>query len=126
MDGSLALNQPQTIEGVIADDMHVASLQAFLFGTLATLALILAAVGFYGIMSYLAMLRTREIGMLVGATAALALTRAISSLFYGISAADPFTFVCVATLLALVALAAYFIPAPRATKIDPMLALRCE
>ena len=127
------------------------SVQAFLLGILASLALVLAAVGLYGVMSYLVNQRTREIGirmalgarqsnvlhmimgqgtkltligMVVGTIAALALTRSMSSLLYGVTSADPLTFASVAVLLALVALAAYYIPARRATKVDPMLALR--
>jgi ABC-type antimicrobial peptide transport system permease subunit len=153
MDGTLALNQPQTMNEVISADTQDVSLQTFLLGTFATLALILAAVGLYGVMSYLVSQRTREIGirmalgaergtvlylimkrgttltllgMVIGASAGLALTRGMSTLLYGVSSADPMTFAAVAVVLATVALAAYFIPARRATKIDPMLALRYE
>jgi ABC-type antimicrobial peptide transport system permease subunit len=64
--------------------------------------------------------------MVLGSFSALALTRSMSSLLYGVSPADPLTFACVAALLALVALAAYYIPARRATKVDPIRALRYE
>jgi ABC-type antimicrobial peptide transport system permease subunit len=141
------------MDDVIASDTQDASVQAFLLGTFAVLALVLAAVGLYGVMSYLVGQRTREIGVrmalgaqqsnvlrlimergamltlagiVIGTLAALALTRWISSLLYGVSAADPLTFVSVAAILALVALAAYYIPARRATKIDPLVALRYE
>ncbi len=153
LDPNLALLQPQTMDEVIANDTQDATVQAFLLGAFAILALLLAAVGLYGVMSYLVTQRTREIGIrmalgaqqsnvlrlvmkrgamltligiLLGSIAALALTRSLSSLLYGVSAADPVTFACVAALLALVGLAAYYIPARRATKIDPLLALRYE
>src|SRR6185312_2525127 len=153
LDPNLALLRPQTMDDVIASDTQDASVQAFLLGTFAVLALVLAAVGLYGVMSYLVGQRTREIGVrmalgaqqsnvlrlimkrgailtvtgiVIGTLAALALTRWISSLLYGVSAADPLTFVSVAAILALVALAAYYIPARRATKIDPLVALRYE
>jgi len=129
------------------------SLQAFLLGTFAVLALVLAAIGLYGVMSYLVNQRTREIGirmalgakrssvlhmvmrrgtilmllgLLLGGSAALALGRAISSLLYGVKATDPATLGSVALLLAGVTLAACLIPAYRATKVDPMLALRYD
>lgn len=153
LDSGLALFRPQTMDEVIAGDTHDISVQAFLLGAFATLALILAAVGIYGVMSYLVTQRTREIGirmalgaerssvlylimkqgskltllgMLLGMAAALALTRFMSGLLYGVSSADPLTFAFVAALLAIVTLTAYFIPARRATKVDPMLALRYE
>jgi len=153
LDPSLALFEPQTMEEAIAGNTHDVSVQAFLLATFAVLALVLAAVGLYGVMSYLVTQRTREIGirmalgaqrsnvlrlimrqgakltligMVLGAIASLALTRSMSSLLYGVSPSDPLTFTCVAALLALVALAAYYIPARRATKVDPIRALRYE
>ena len=141
------------MDEVIGDHMQDATLQTFLLGAFAMLALVLAAVGLYGVTSYLVTQRTREIGirMAVGAKqsdvlrlilrqgatlsfigvalgliAATGLTRLLSGMLYGVAPTDPLTFVSVAVLLALVALAAYCIPARRATKIDPMLALRYE
>jgi putative ABC transport system permease protein len=153
LDATLAAERPQSMDEVIAENTHDVSLQAFLLGTFAVLALVLAAIGLYGVMSYLVNQRTREIGirmalgaerssvlslmmlrgtkltilgLLVGGVAAFALGRAMSSLLYGVKATDPATFGCVAALLAAVALAACLIPAYRATRVDPMLALRYD
>lgn len=153
LDRGLALMRPRTMEEVIADDTQDARVQTMLLGTFAGLALVLAAVGLYGVMSYTVTQRTREIGirMAVGAKAndvlrmilfqglrlmlagvagglllASALTRSIAGLLFGTSPFDPLTFGCVAALVAAVATAAYGIPALRATYVDPMLALRYE
>ena len=151
MDSGLALFQPQSMQDVMAGDTHDMRVQALLLGAFATLALVLAAVGLYGVMSYLVTQRTREIGirmalgaqrsnvlglimkqgsrlticgLLFGVLAAFALTRSVASLLYSVSSADPLTFAAVAVLLAVVALASYYIPARRATKVDPLQALR--
>jgi len=124
-----------------------------LLGSFAALALILAAVGLYGLISYTTAQRTHEIGIrmalgarsgdvlrlvighgiklaligvMIGMGGALVVTRLMRSLLFGVSAIDPLTFVVVAMSLTLVALAACWLPAWRATKVDPLMALRTE
>jgi predicted permease len=126
---------------------------ATMIGTLGLLALLVAAVGIYGVMSYTVSQRTQEIGIraalgagtgdvlrlvvghgmrlavvgvVIGVGGGFALSRLVESFLFGVSATDPPTFVGVAALLAVVALLASYIPAHRATKVDPMLALRYE
>lgn len=117
------------------------------------LALLLASIGLYGLISYSVSQRTREIGIrvalgaqqrdvmrlvlgqgakltaigvVIGVAAALGLAQLMGSILYGVKATDPLTFVGVAIALAIVALAACYIPARRATRVDPMVALRYE
>jgi putative ABC transport system permease protein len=153
LDSSLGIFKPRTMDEVISDAMQDLSLQAVLLGVFAALAVLLAAVGLYSVMAYLVMQRTHEIGVRMalgaqqgdvlqlvlrqgskliligvgtGIVAALALTRLMSSLLFGVSATDPITFVGVAVLLAGVAVTACYIPARRASRVDPMVALRYE
>ena len=124
-----------------------------MLGTFAAFALLLAAVGVYGVMSYLVTQSTHDIGVrvalgaqsgniiglvvrqgmqlaaagiLLGLAGAAGLTRVMDSLLFGVSATDALTFTAVAALLAAVAFAAIVIPARRATRVDPMVALREE
>jgi putative ABC transport system permease protein len=135
---------------------HSIALRSFLMALLsffAALALLLACVGIYGVISYAVAQRTREIGVRValgampgdvlrlvlgealklivlgvvlGVAAALALTKAMASLLYGVSAANPFIFLSTILLLTAVSLAACYVPARRATRVDPIVALRYE
>jgi len=150
-------NQPlvrvRTMEENMAATVAQPRFRTWLIGIFAGLALILAGVGVYGVMSYTVTQRTSEIGIRVtlgaqpedvfrivvgeglrlaltgvgaGLLGALALTRLLRSFLYGVSAYDPLTFVGVALILTLVAVAASFFPARRATLVDPMVALRYE
>ena len=150
-------NQPlvrvRTMEENMATTVAQPRFRTWLIGIFAGLALVLAAVGVYGVMSYTVTQRTSEIGVRVtlgaqpqdvfriivgeglrfallgvgiGLAAALALTRVLQSFLFGVSAHDPLTFVGVAVLLTLVAIAACFFPARKATHVDPIVALRYE
>ena len=153
LDKDNVLYRPMTMDEVIAGSLATRRFTMLLLSSFAGLALLLAAIGLYGVISYLASRRTQEFGvrmalgaqraavlrmvlgegarlagagLLIGVVAAIPATRAIASLLYGIRPTDPLTFLAVALVLLAVALAASFIPAHRATRIDPMQALRCD
>lgn len=150
-------NQPvynvKTMDELMADSASAPRLTLVLLGAFAGLALLLAAIGIYGVMAYTVNQRRHELGIRValgagagqvlklvvggammlalagvaiGAAAALALTRVLASLLYGVSPTDPATFAGVSALVALVALAASYIPARRAMRVAPVEALRYE
>jgi putative ABC transport system permease protein len=141
----------QTMDEILSDAVAQPRLQTMLLGLFGLVALVLASVGIYGVLAYAVAKRTREIGIRmalgaqtgdvvkliiaqgmkpallgigIGLAFAFALTRVMRSLLYEISATDPVTFIAVALLLISVALLACWIPARRATKMDPMMALR--
>jgi predicted permease len=144
---------PQTMRQIISDSLARRRFMMILLGTFAGLALVLAIVGIYGVMSYMVGLRTHEIGVRIalgaprgnilllvlrdagaltvqgvalGLIAAFALTRLIAKLLYGVGPADPLTFTVVPAILVCVALLASYLPARRAAAVDPMRALRSE
>ncbi len=148
-----AIADVQPLTQVLAESVAPQRFRTVLLSLFALVAVLLAGLGIYGVMNYTVAQRTREIGIRValgaetrdvlrlvlrqgltlaltgvalGVAAALALTRLMKTLLFGVSATDPLTFVGVALLLTFVALLACYLPARRATKVDPMIALRCE
>jgi putative ABC transport system permease protein len=142
-----------TMQQLVDDSISTRRLTLVLLGIFSALALILAAIGIYGVMAYTVALRTQEIGIrmalgaqqkdvlrlvlgqgariaffgvAIGLAAAAALGRLLSSLLFSVSASDPITFAAVAVLLISVALLACYIPARRAMRVDPLIALRHE
>ena len=153
VDWELPVYNIRTMNQVIAESVSQRRFIMMLLGVFAATALLLAAIGLYGVVSFSVTERTREIGIRVamgasyrdvlrlvlgqllaltaigivfGIAGALALTRMMSSLLFEVSATNSLTFVCAPLLLAGVALAACFVPARRAAKVDPMVALRYE
>jgi putative ABC transport system permease protein len=150
---SMATFGEESMEDVIGDSLSARRFTRLLLATFAFLALVLAGVGIYGVVSYTVTQATHDIGIrmalganrgavlsavlrdamrmagagiAVGAVAAFGVTRVMKELLFGVSAADPLTFGAVALVLAALTLLASYIPALRATKVDPIVALRCE
>jgi putative ABC transport system permease protein len=153
LDSSLPVSAVRTMDDVLSTAQARPRFLTLLLTLFAGVALVLAAVGIYGVISYSVAQRTSEfgirialgaapkdvlgmvlgqglmlgaVGVALGAGGALALTRYIRGLLFGISSFDPLTFVVMAAVLAAVTLAACWIPAHRATRVDPMIALRYE
>jgi putative ABC transport system permease protein len=156
-DSSLPMSNIALMDEVMSQSVAQPRLEAILLGLFGALAVVLASIGIYGVMSYMATQRTSEIGirmalgasrasvlkmmiaqgsrlaavglaigLFVGVVLSFAAKRMLAKLLFGVSATDPTTFVLVAAMLAVVALLACYIPARRATKVDPMVALRHE
>ncbi len=152
-DANLPVTRVMTLDNLLADSVSPRRFSMSLLGMFAVLALLLAAVGIYGVMGYIVSLRTNEIGIrmalgaqprdigqliirrgaalallgvLAGAAGALALTKLLGSLLYEVKATDPVTFAGVALLLGIIALLACYVPARRAMRLDPLVALRHE
>jgi putative ABC transport system permease protein len=142
-----------TMDHIVAEAVARQRFSMLLLGLFAALALVLASVGIYGVMSYSVAQRTHEIGirmalgarrtdvlqmtvkqglklvslgMVLGLVVAFLLTRVLASLLFGISATDPITFIGISLVLLAVAILASYIPALRATKVDPIIALRAQ
>jgi putative ABC transport system permease protein len=153
MDPDIPVNKTPTMEQVMAESVWQPRLYTMLFTVFGFGAMVLAVIGIYGVMSYLVATRTHEIGvrMALGATArnvfglivgrgmkltiigvllgivgAFGLTRLIRGLLFNISTTDPVTFTLISLLLVLVAFVACYIPARRATKVNPLVSLRYE
>jgi putative ABC transport system permease protein len=150
-------NQPvfdtRSMEDVVAETFAQPRVMASLTGTFASAALLVAAFGVYGLLSYVVSQRTRDIGIrralgaqpsdtmrlvlrqgltltaigiVLGLTGAAAVTRYLQGMLFGVTPLDPSTFVAVSLMFLLVATVASYVPARRATKVDPLVALRCE
>lgn len=153
LGAEIPISEVKPMHAVVSESVSTSASTTVLFAAFASLALILGAIGIYGVLSFLVSTRTREIGIRVslgalprdviwlvlkegaqfclagvalGLLSALALTRLLSSQLYGVSSADPFTFVGAAFLMILVTLLACFVPARRALRVDPTVALRYE
>ena len=153
LDPDLPVNDVLPMEAYVRDGMAQSRFSLFIMGLFALMALALTAVGIYGVIAYSVSQRTKEIGIrmalgegpsriqnlvvarglkliltsvVVGLVSAVALSRVLSNLLFGVSATDPLTFAALSAVLIVVALAASWLPALRATRIDPLDALRTE
>jgi len=153
LDNALPLLHIKTLDEYVNDSMVGTRFEAVLLGIFGALAFVLTAVGLYGVISYTVVQRTREMGIrlalgaersailgmvvkngtllasvgaVIGLAAAFLLTRLVASLLFGVGPTDPLTFVCVPVALIAVATLASYVPARRAAKTDPIVALRYE
>jgi len=153
MDGQIPVSDVHTMDELMAVSLAQQHFNMLLLGLFAALALLLAAVGIYGMMAYRVGQRMHELGLhialgaqrrdvlrlvlgdvaqlaslgiAIGVAGAFALTRLMTSLLFEVKPTDPATFAIVAIVLAIVALAASYVPARRAMRVDPMVALRHE
>ncbi|HSE15487.1 MAG TPA: ABC transporter permease [Pyrinomonadaceae bacterium] len=153
IDSEVRLSRTSSMDDLITSSLKQPRFNLVLVGIFAATALLLAAVGIYGVMSYLVEQQTREIGIrsalgakrshilklvighgvgvafigiVLGLVAAFGLTRFLAGLLYGVTAVDPLTFLAISILLLMVAVLACYIPGRRATKVDPLVALRYE
>jgi predicted permease len=153
LEKNLPIGNPERMSERVANSLYAARMGAILLAVFGGLALLLAAIGLYGVMSFAVARRTRELGirvalgaqagdvfrlvlrqgmtlvvagLVVGMAAALMVTRLLASFLYGVSTRDAITFTAIPVLLTLIALLACYIPARRATKVEPLVALRYE
>jgi predicted permease len=153
LERNLPLGNPETMSVRVANSLYAARMGAILLVVFGGLALLLASIGLYGVMAFAVSRRTRElgirvalgarpgdvfrlvlrqgmtlvvVGLVVGVGVAAMVTRLLTAFLYGVSTRDTFTFVAIPVLLTLVALLACYVPARRATKVDPLTALRYE
>jgi ABC-type antimicrobial peptide transport system permease subunit len=153
VDNTLPVRDVLTMQELVTNSLSSQRFSLWLLGAFALLALVLAAIGIYSVLSYSVRRRVQEIGIrlalgatlsdvlrmivfegmrptllgvAIGVAGALALARVMTNLVYGVKPTDPLTFLSVAAVLAIVALLASIIPAYRAAKVDPMVALRYE
>jgi len=153
LDPDAVIDHVATMEQIVSNSMVRPRMYAVLVGIFSTVAAVLAAIGLYGVVAYMVTERTREIairmalgaqrrevmrlvlvrsavlaagGLTIGLAAAAGTTRYLEAMLFGITPLDPATFAAVAAGFAAVALVASFVPARRATRVDPLQALRCE